>query len=74
MQRTRVPSSNVVSIGYDEVTSTLEVEYQGGSIYQYLAVPRQVFDALMDTATHGESVGRFMDKNVKKAGFRYQRA
>jgi len=68
MNRFPVASSSIASIGYDAATSTLEVEFHGGSIYEYFDVPERVFTALK-TAT---SPGTFFDSNVKKAGYRFR--
>jgi hypothetical protein len=35
MQRTRVSSSSIVSIGYDASSQVLEVQFRSGSVYQY---------------------------------------
>lgn len=69
MQRTRVSSSNLASVGYDPATKTLEVEFLNGSIYQYFNVPEAVYRGLMAAASHGS----YFDANVKKAGYRYHR-
>lgn len=53
MERTRVRSSNIASIGYEVSTSTLEVEFHSGSIYQYFRVPERVYNALMSARSHG---------------------
>lgn len=47
MNRTAVKSSNLKSIGYDEKTTTLEVEFSGGNVYQYRGVPKDVYTALL---------------------------
>jgi hypothetical protein len=39
MERIAVTSSNVVAVGYQESSSTLEVEFKNGSVYRYLDVP-----------------------------------
>lgn len=68
MNRIAVSSSNVVSVGYDQETQTLEVEYQRSGLYQYYDVPEHLFSALMEAA----SVGAFLNANIKHA-FRYSR-
>jgi len=60
MERTSVDSSNLVSVGYDEDTSTLEVEFNSG-LYQYFEVPAYVYEELMNS----DSKGSYMHKNVK---------
>lgn len=53
MKRTPVSSSNLRSVGYDSSTSTLEVEFNDGSIYQYSGVPSSVYQGLMAASSHG---------------------
>ncbi len=36
-------SSNIASVGYDDATGIMEVEFKGGSIYHYTC-DRQVFE------------------------------
>ena len=69
MERTSVQSSNVASIGYDRNSSTLEVEFLNGSVYQYYAVSEELFDGLLSAP----SKGSFLDQYVKKAGYTYAR-
>lgn len=47
MKRTVVQSSNLLSVGYDERTLTLEIEFRDGCIYQYTRIPKQVYVELM---------------------------
>jgi hypothetical protein len=39
MNRIAVQSSNVTSVGYDASSSTLEVAFHSGGVYQYFGVP-----------------------------------
>lgn len=60
----RVPvtgSSNIISIGHDESTQTLEVEFKSGDVYRYEGVPSSVHKDLMCA----ESVGRFLNDKIK---------
>lgn len=66
MNRTPVTSSNVVSIGYDPGSMTLEVEFRDGAIYQYFDVPEVVYQELM----HASSIGQYMHNNIRNA-YRY---
>lgn len=66
MNRTPVSSSNVISIGYDSATMTLEVEYKDSSVYQYFDVPESVYQDLMLAS----SVGQYMHSNIK-GNYRY---
>lgn len=71
MTRTQVKSSNLKSIGFDEDKKELEVEFQGGRVYTYSGVPKDVYDVLMhenDRANAGDkeaSVGRLFINLVK---------
>lgn len=58
MERQRVTSSNIASIGYDPASSVLEVEFVNGSIYQYRSVPQYIHDALMTASSHGSYLNR----------------
>jgi KTSC domain-containing protein len=47
MQRKRVNSSKVRSVGYDEKTRTLEVEMSNGELFQYSGVYPEVYRQFM---------------------------
>lgn len=66
MNRTPVISSNVMSVGYDASTLTLEVEFKGDSVYQYFDVSETVYQELMQAS----SIGQFMHANIKN-NYRY---
>lgn len=68
MNRTPVSSSNIASIGYDNGTSTLEVEFVGGSVYQYFDVPERVYLEFM----RASSKGQFLHAHIKDV-YRYSR-
>ena len=62
MNRERIAfSANVWSVGYDDVTEVLEVEFHNGGVYQYLGVPRSVYTLLLAAP----SKGRFLHECVK---------
>ena len=63
MERYSVASSNIASIGYDETTQTLEVEFFNGTIYQYYNVPPNMNEQLMQAS----SKGRFLNTYIKNA-------
>ena len=63
MDRNYVASSNIASIGYDEATETLEVEFLNGSIYQYYNVPAGLYQQLMQEGAKG----RFLNVYIKNA-------
>ncbi len=68
MDRVPVTSSAIVSVGHDASTRTLEVEFQGGSTYQYFDVPAELYLALLESP----SLGRFHAERVRGV-FRYVR-
>ncbi len=47
MDRKRVNSSKLRSVGYDEKSRTLEIEMSNGQIYQYVGVYPEVYRRLM---------------------------
>ncbi len=67
MQRTAVESSNLVSVGYDEASRVLEVEFHHGGVYQYFDVPKSEYLGLMSASSHGQ----YFDAHIKKGGYRY---
>ena len=52
MNRTPVTSSHLASVGWD--ANVLEVEFHGGSVYQYERVPQSVFADLMGASSRGQ--------------------
>lgn len=54
MKRVPVSSSNLSSVGYDESNQVLEIEFNGGRIYQYFDVPKRIHQELMNANSHGK--------------------
>ena len=63
MDRSYVASTNVASVGYDEGTETLEVEFLNGSIYQYYNVNMSIYQQMMQAG----SKGKFLNTYIKNA-------
>ena len=61
MDRKQVQSSNLVSVGYDPESQVLEVEFKGGSVYNYLGVPAVVAEGL----ERASSPGRYLNEEIK---------
>lgn len=61
MEMANVDSSNVAAIGYDMESSTLQVEFNNGTTYQYFDVPESLFEGLRDA----DSVGSYLASNIK---------
>ena len=68
MQRDPVSSSNVVSIGYDESSQTLEVEFRNSGIYQYYNVNAELCRQLMEASSKGQFINTYI-----KNSFPYSR-
>lgn len=68
MERIRVSSSNLASVGYDPSTQTLEVEFRDGSVYQYSAVSSAVYAHLMSASSHGS----YFSQNIRER-YRYRK-
>lgn len=63
MERETVDSSTVLSVGYEPTTSTLEVEFKTGRLYQYYNVPEPIYQQFMAS----DSKGKFLHAYIKPA-------
>jgi KTSC domain len=73
MERKPVESSQLVSVGYDPKTSTLEIEFRSGSTYQYFDVLPETHEALINAKTpEGGSVGRYFGQQIR-GKFKFQK-
>jgi len=63
MQRQPVESSNIKSVGWDDKTKTLEIEFKGGGIYQYTGPPaEQRYKELLAA----ESKGKYFTAHIRR--------
>jgi hypothetical protein len=53
MERKRINSSNIRSVGYDSRNRVLEIEFSNGNIYQYTGVSDEVHRRLMNSPSPG---------------------
>jgi len=60
MKRAPVSSSSIASVGYQAELAVLEVEFAGGAVYRYFAVPAAVHVQLMGAASKGAFLNRFV--------------
>jgi KTSC domain len=60
IEREAISSTNVASIGYDEQTETLEVEFLNGSIYQYFNVGADLFEQLKAAPSKGQFLNTYI--------------
>jgi hypothetical protein len=65
---TNFTSSNVARISYDDSSSTLEIEFLNGSIYQYYDVPQQIWDSFKEASSKGQFIHQYL-----KGHYRYAR-
>jgi hypothetical protein len=47
-----VQSDALRAVGYDDARQVLTVEFAHGGIYDYIGVPRDVYDELLDAQPH----------------------
>jgi len=66
MERMRIKSSYLRSIGYNESMKILEIEFHHGGIYQYFGVPNKIYDSLMKSAfSYGEYHTRYIKNRYR---------
>ena len=53
MKRQLIESSLLRSVGYDEASKTLEVEFTSGGVYEYYGVPAEAYKELLAASSHG---------------------
>lgn len=63
MEREPVSSSNLVSVGYEPESETLEVEFKSTGVYQYFNAPSFMHERLMSA----DSIGTFFNVEIKNA-------
>lgn len=62
MERESVQSSMIRSLGYDSNTSTLEVEFNSGAVWQYYDVPESVYYDMRNS----DSIGKYFNANIRE--------
>lgn len=63
MERTAVQSSNIASIGYNQNTSTLQIEFNSGRVYEYYDVPDEIHQGLVAAG----SAGSYFHSQIKNS-------
>ncbi len=61
VEKIPVKSRILRSVGYDESTKILEIEFQTGLVYQYSGVPQKTYADLM----HSEEIGKYFSEKVR---------
>lgn len=62
MERKRVSSSNIRSVGYNEKMRILEVEFNNGGVYQYSSVPPEIHRRFVTAS----SIGSFFKDSIEE--------
>ncbi len=62
MERKNIESSMIESIGYDANSSTLEVEFKSGEVWQYFDFPEPLWYEFEASG----SQGKFFHREIKK--------
>lgn len=68
-RRVPVTSTNLQSVGYDDSSHILTIEFRNGSVYEYEDVPPEVHAELMNADSHG----KYFQRHIRSAGFAAQR-
>jgi len=61
LERQPVKSRILRSVGYDESSKTLEIEFHSGLVYEYLGVPLKVYKDLLSS----DAVGKYFSDKVR---------
>jgi len=65
MDRRRVSSSNLESVGYDVNYEILEIKFHSGGIYQYFNVPLEKFDSLIIASSKGSYFATYIKNRYR---------
>lgn len=61
VKMTKVNSSNIAAIGYNEVKQTLVVLFHSGTTYTYTPVLKETYEEFLKA----ESIGKYFYSNIK---------
>jgi KTSC domain len=61
VERQPVKSRILRSVGYDDKTKILEIEFLSGLVYQYSGVPPKVYADLM----HSDEIGKYFSEKIR---------
>jgi hypothetical protein len=61
MQRTKVVSRVIASVGYDGSAKTMDIEFRSGRLYRFFTVPADAHGALMSA----DSIGRYFNTKIR---------
>lgn len=66
MDRFLVSSSMINSIGYESDTSTLEIEFKSGAVWQYYDFPESSWHEFENAESHGKFFHAFIKKQFRE--------
>ena len=64
-----VKSSHIISTGYDRITGTLYIKFEGNVVYAYLHVPESVFSDFLAAESHGKFAHRSIYQQYKSVRY-----
>lgn len=66
MDRIRLKSNDIQSVGYDESLQILEIQFRHGGIYRYFGVPKKIYDGLVKSVmSHGQYHERYIKNRYR---------
>lgn len=67
MQRKTVDSSNIASIGFEKgPPAVMEIEFKGGSVYQYTSSDDKIVENHYKALTLAESKGKHFTAHIRR--------
>ena len=72
MDRIPVDSTNIISIGYDPMTQTLEVEFKNAVVWQYSNVPECIWMEFEASPSKGKYFASQIRPRFGDFGYRVQ--
>lgn len=67
MQRQAVDSSNIASVGFEKgPPAVLEIEFKGGSVYQYTSADDKIVEAHHKALILAESKGKHFTAHIRR--------
>ena len=67
MERTKIESSQIRSVGFDGSSNEMEIEFKPGSVYTYKNITQDIYDNFM----RADSKGRFFGQTIKPCPEKY---
>ena len=61
MEMVHVHSSMIQEVGYNPVDSILAVRFNGGKLFHYEGVPRELYEGVLQS----ESIGKYFNQHVR---------